>query len=365
MLALLAAWVFVFKASRTMPDFEVYWRAGARAAAAEPLYRTEDGHFQFKYLPAFAVLAMPLSVAPISWAEAIWFCLSVAALIVLLRTSIAILPERRLPVWMLVAAIVVVLGKFYAHELVLGQANLFFATTVAASVVAARSRRDILAGLLVALAIVIKPYGVLLLPWLVVRGQPRAVVSVAAAMAAALLLPATLYGFAGDVSLHREWLRTVVDTTPPNLANVDNISWLAMYGRWFGQGDTAALLGAVTGLAAAATALWMWRAGRSVAHPEGLEVALLLVLVPLLSPQGWDYVLLVSTLAVAYLVNYSDRLPGSIRVPMLVTLAIIGLTIYDVVGRAAYQAFMRNSGITLCYFVVIASLVELRRRRIA
>ena len=35
----------------------------ARAAQAEPLYRTDDGHFQFKYLPAFAVLAIPIGVA--------------------------------------------------------------------------------------------------------------------------------------------------------------------------------------------------------------------------------------------------------------------------------------------------------------
>jgi hypothetical protein len=360
-----ATWVFVFKASTTMPDFEVYWRAGTRAAAAEPLYRVDDGHFQFKYLPAFAVLAMPIGATPIPLAEAIWFTFSLAALVLLLRTSVAILPERRLPVWLLVTATVIVLGKFYVHELVLGQANLFFALTVAAAVVAARSRREVAAGLLVALAIVIKPYGVLLLPWLALRREPRTIVSAVAAIAAALLVPAALYGFAGDISLHREWLRTVVDTTPPNLSNVDNISWLAMYGRWFERGDTAASVASLTALAAMGIALWMWRAGRNVAHPEGLEVALLLVLVPLLSPQGWDYVLLVSTLAVVYLVNYADRLPGVTRVPVLITLAVIGLTIYDVVGRAAYQAFMRNSGITLCYFVVIAALVELRRRRIA
>jgi hypothetical protein len=364
-LAIAATWVFLFKASPTMPDFEVYWRAGGRAAAAEPLYRADDGHFQFKYLPAFAMLAMPLGATPISLAEAIWFCLSLAALVVLLRTSVAILPERRLPVWLLISATVVVLGKFYVHELVLGQANLFFATTAAAAIVSARARRDVLAGLLVALAIVIKPYGVLLLPWLALRRQPRAMASVGAAMAAALLLPAALYGFGGDLSLHREWLRTVVETTSPNLANVDNISWLAMYGRWFGQGDTAASLATVTALAAMAAALWMLRAGRSVTQPDGLEVALLLVLVPLLSPQGWDYVLLVSTPAVVYLVNYADGLPGEVRVPTLLALAVIGLSIYDVVGRAAYQAFMRYSGITLCYFVVIAALVELRRRRIA
>ena len=46
---------------RQTPDLEVYWRAGVRAAAGEPLYRASDGHYQFKYLPAFAVPAILLT----------------------------------------------------------------------------------------------------------------------------------------------------------------------------------------------------------------------------------------------------------------------------------------------------------------
>ena len=37
---------------------------------------------------------------------------------------------------------------------------------------------------------------------------------------------------------------------------------------------------------------------RGLSFPEGLEAALLLTCIPLLSPQGWDYVFLVSTPAV-------------------------------------------------------------------
>ena len=66
-----------------MPDFEVYWRAGVSAAAAEPLYRTADAHFQLKYLPAFAVLGAPQPPAA-TRAKAIWFTVSVG---LLLRSS--------------------------------------------------------------------------------------------------------------------------------------------------------------------------------------------------------------------------------------------------------------------------------------
>ncbi len=364
-IAALAVWGFVFKASRRMPDFEVYWRAGERAAAVEPLYREEDGHYQFKYLPAFAVLAIPVGLASLETAEAIWFSVSVAALVVLLRISLRLLPERRKPGWVLVAASIVVLGKFYAHELELGQVNLLFAAVATGAILALRMQREVLAGVLVALAIVLKPYGVLLVPWLVARWRPRAILAVGAGTVAALALPVALYGLDGTIALHRDWLRTVIATTEPNLLNADNVSWLAMYTRWCGHGAVAATLTVVTTVVALAVATWVWRAGRHMTCPEGLEGALLLVLIPLMSPQGWDYVLLVSTAAVMYLVNYWDRLPGALYPLTVVALAVIGLAIFDLMGRDAYAAFMRMSGITLCYVVVIAALVVLRQRRIA
>ena len=362
----LAAAAFGLRVARAMPDFEVYWRAAVRAAAAEPLYREADGHFVFKYLPGFAVLALPVGLLPLHVAKALWFALSVVALGVLMQLALLLLPERRKPAWALVLMTVVVLGKFYAHELELGQVNLLFAAVATAAILALKQDRGTLAGALVAVAVVLKPYGVLLLPWLVARGGLRSVVTAAGAVAGVLLLPAVLYGIGGNVALHRDWVTTLVTTSnDANILNVDNVSWLAMYERWLGTGATAAAFALVTIGAALGLVVWMWRAGDRVAFPAGLEAALLLVLIPLMSPQGWDYVLLVSTPAVVYLANYEDRLPRRLRPFAIVALAVIGLAIFDLIGRAAYGAFMRMSGITLCFFVVIAALAALRQRRIA
>ena len=60
-----------------------------------------------------------------------------------------------------------------------------------------------------------------------------------------------------------------------------------------------------------AAAVFLMRA--RVPFPEPLEVGLLLTMMPLISPQGWDYVFLLSTLAVMLLVNYSDQLPRLVR----------------------------------------------------
>ena len=64
LLAAIAVAAFTRRSQREMYDFDVYRVAGVRAAAAEPLYRAEDGHWQFKYLPAFALAIAPLAQVP-------------------------------------------------------------------------------------------------------------------------------------------------------------------------------------------------------------------------------------------------------------------------------------------------------------
>jgi hypothetical protein len=348
-----------------MPDFEVYWKAGARALHAEPLYRTDDGHFQFKYLPAFAILAIPFGAVPLYTAKLMWFTASVALLVALLRLNLTLPPERRRSAGWLLAVMIVVLGKFYAHELVLGQVNMLFAVVATYALLAMRTGREAAAGLLVALAIVIKPYAVLFLPWLVARRHVAAIAAGLAGLGIALILPAIVYGIDGDIWLHREWWRTVTETTAPNLNVYDNVSLAAMFFRWFGPGALSARVayGAAAVLLAVAAIVFLGR--RGVTFPEGLEGGLLLTLMPLLSPQGWDYVFLIATPAVVYLANYDDRLPPALRVVTLIALAAIGLVIFDLIGRPLYYEFMRLSGISLCFFVVIAALAVLRLRRIA
>jgi len=364
-LAIIAIPAFTYKASARMPDFEVYWRAASRAMAGESLYRAEDGHWLFKYLPAFAVVAMPIAVLPLQVAKAIWFTATVATLVLLLRATPSLLSELRKPRWVLVLGTFLVMGKFYLHEIVLGQTNLMFVAVITAALLALKHKQEVLAGLLVVCAIILKPYAVILLPWLLARRQRGSIVAAAMGMTAALLLPVFRYGFADTVQLHVDWWRTVLTSTEPNLPNPDNVSWLSMYSKWFHLGGLAESLALATAVIMFAVVVYVYRLRGGVSFPELLEGALLLILMPLLSPQGWDYVLLVATPAIMCLVNYEDRLASPMRALTIAAMVIIGFSIYDVIGRTAYRAFMRASGITLCFFVIIAALTALRRRQVA
>ena len=89
------------------------------------------------------------------------------------------------------------------------------------------------------------------------------------------------------------------------------------------------------------------------------------LLIPLLSPQGWDYVFLIGTPAVMLLINYLPALPANLRYATIAAIAAIALSIFDLMGRAAYTAFMQMSFITVFVLVEIAALVALRVRRVA
>lgn len=362
------AGLFTTRVERKMPDFDVYRTAGARALAGQSLYREADGHYQFKYLPAFAVLVSPVARLPERTAKALWFSLSAILMPVLLGLSLAALPRVHRPPALLLALTFVAMAKFYAHEMVLGQVNLLFAALAALGLVLLRRDREAGAGFVLALTVVVKPYAIIFLPWLATRRRHTAFTAMAAGVIGLLLLPALWYTWHMNTQLLADWWRTVRTTTAPNVLNSDNISLAALFARWTGSetnaGPLSALAGAVL-LLVCAVVMLARRALPADAHPETLEGSLLLLVTPLLSPQGWDYVLLIGTPAVMLLIDNWSALPRGLRFASAVAIAVVALSIYDLMGREAYATFMRLSVITVCVLIEFAALTTLRFRRAA
>jgi hypothetical protein len=361
-LTLLAIVVYTARIRNEMVDFVTFRRAAVRVVHAEPLYRLEDGHYQFKYFPVFALMMAPFGVLDRDTGKALWFAISVGLLVHVLRRSIAALPERRLSQGILLAFAIVLMAKFYARELLLGQVNLLLGALLLTSLVAVQIGRPLIAGGLVGVAVFIKPYALILVPWLLVtQGWPAALMA-AGIVALGLLLPAAIYGWSGNLDLLRGWLHTVTDSTLPNLLGNDNVSIAAMWAKWLGPGSVASTLAWLTiaGTLVLVTLAW-WRR-RSVSAPEYLECALLMLLIPVISPQGWDYVLLLATPAVICLVDRGRELTRPWQWGLGVALALMGLTMFDVMGRTLYGQFMALSVVTVCALTVAAGLVHVRWR---
>lgn len=364
-IALLASVMYVARVADEMPDFRVYRTAGERVLHAEPLYQAADGHYQFKYLPAFAIGMTPFAIMRPETARVVWFAMSVGLLMALVRWSIYGLPARNLSPVALSWMTVLFMGKFYGHELTLGQANILLGTLLVGALLAVRVDQPRAAGILVGMAAFVKPYALILLPWLAVGYGALPVLAAAGVVAIGLLLPAVVYGWSGNLDLLASWYATVTGTTGSNLLNNDNVSFAAMWAKWIGPGTTAAVLATATATLALVLVALVWRRRRTLAEPEYLEWALLMLLIPLISPQGWDYVLLLGTPAVVCLVDRWRLVALEWKIFFGAALALLGLTIFDLMGRARYDRFMAWSLISVAAVAVAGALAHLRWRRLA
>lgn len=365
LISLLALGAFQWKIHQKMVDFNVYRQASARALKAEPLYRETDGHFEFKYLPVFAMATTPFAIVDADTAKILWFALSVGALVFLLRFSARFVPDRRRSLGLLMGISCLFLGKFYVHELLLGQVNLVFGLLAVAAVGALQSEVPAVAGVLFGAAICVKPYGVVFAPWLLASEDRRAVYAFAIAAVVALLAPAMIYGVRGNVAELQDWWHIVTSSTAPNLLGTDNISFGSMWAKWIGPGRGATVMAGLTALGTLLIVADTWWRRRHVNEPAYLEVAALLVLVPVLSPQGWDYVLLLATPALVVLIDRLPEVTRPWRIATWTAFGTMGFVIYDVVGRTLYRGFMALSIVSLCAILVVVLLNHLRRLELA
>lgn len=343
-------------------DFAVPRRTAVRFLAHEPLYRPEDGHYQYKYFPAFALAMAPFTWMPKEVAEFTWFTLTVAMTWALLRLSLAALPDRRMPEQTLLWLTLILNAKFLVKELAFGQFNLPLALLVVGAVIAAQRQRAMTAGALVAASVFVKPYPLVLAPWLAWRLGWRSVIAFGLVLAGGLALPAAWYGWNGNVALLHDWYRTVTQTTAPNLMGPENISLASMWAKWLEPGTTAQALALASSIAAVAAGIVVMFEGRRVADPNYLDVAYFLVLMPLLSPQGWDYVLVIAMPAYMCLVDRWRELTVSWKAVVLTSFLLTSFTVFDLMGRSLYTRLMHLGVVSVGAVLMAICLVQLRSR---
>jgi glycosyl transferase family 87 len=296
-----------------------------------------------------------------------WFLLSLAAFIAIFKLVDRLIPKKQVAYLLTIAG--AVLAKYILHELRLGQINVFVTLVMLAGIAALQRapkwRGELLAGALAGVAIAVKPYAALLVLYFLVTFRWRSVIAAAGALALCLALPSVFYGLTGNLAQLREWASSLSASTPALLTNVDNVSVLAFFTKWLGDPGravqpTLTVLGELALLTLAViVAGWRRRDGFV------LEGALVLTLIPLISPLGWDYTFLMALLAVALIVNNRLVFARSVQWLLAINFAIIALALYDTMGRTIYGAFMRWSVTTINFIIVVLALAYLRIRQAA
>lgn len=362
--------LFILKGRIGMRDFEVNYTAGDRLAHGETLYRTTDEHYQFKYSPSSALLYLPLSLLPLPIAKVLWFVLILAAVVFSLAVSARFAGLSLRKAGGIVFLPGLVLAKYFFRELELGQINALIMAvflSMAWCLVPGGKRpmrgREAAAGLLWGLATALKPYGVIFLPYFLLKKKWLSAAAGTAVLGLSLILPAVSYGFSGNLAIHKEWIQSLSRSTPGLLVSQDNISLLGFLSKWFGVSVAAAALFGLLTITLAVLTVFVLRKGSALACPEFLEIALLLLFIPLLSPLGWDYTFLSALPAVSLLVARFRIFSRPARILLGIDFGLIALTLYDLMGRSLYALFMAGSVLTICFLAAALALVYLRDKK--
>ncbi len=356
-----------------MADFEVNRTAARRLLLAETPYRTADRHWQFKYPPVAAIIYLPLVPLTDVAARAAWFVVvaaAVAAVFVLAYRKV--LPRDIRPAVRIAAG--VVLARYFLREMELGQVNAIIAAMLLGAVAlletpagdAARNRRrEAAAGLLWAAACGLKPYALAFAPYWVLRREWRTLAWGAAAFPAMFIAPALFYGLSGNWTVHKEWMSSLSASTPPLMASQDNVSLAGFFAKHLGGPGPAAFPYLLAAGILVLVILAVVLKGRRAVGTMPLEASLILLAIPLVSPLGWDYTFLSALPAVALVLARMRSFPLSVRVLLAADMAVIALTLYDVLGRRLYATFMSWSVITVCFMGLAAAVAALRWTRSA
>jgi hypothetical protein len=362
--------LFLIKVKDGMEDFEVNYKAGKRLLWGETLYRIEDEHFMFKYFPCSALLYVPLSYLPLPAAKAIWYSLVVFCSVSLFYFSHKLAAASKEMDGFLIALPPLILARYFFREIELGQINALVTLILVLMVwqmssggEKASRKKEFFSGCLWGVATALKPYAFIFFPYFIIKRKWRAVLSGFVFIVMALLVPSLYYGFGGNLQVLKEWYSTLLQSTPRLLSTWDNISLIGFFAKWTGNQSLALVLaGLVIGILGLLVLILVLK-GINIPRAEVLDSSILLICIPLISPLGWDYTLIMSVLGVTVLVYYIRNFSGFWRIVLLFNFFVIAFSIYDIMGRELYGRFMTWSIPTLSFLLIIGYLASLRIKK--
>jgi hypothetical protein len=359
--------VYVFWIRKDMSDFGVCYQGGKRILEGETLYRVSDGHLQYKYSPPSAVFFSLLALLTYETAKFIWYLSELVFLYLSLILSYKILPSRLKKKGTIIVFSLLILAKFHAREIELGQVNIHIILVLTLMLLAVLNHKDILAGLWWGLSLFFKPYALVFLPYFLLKRRFRLVAAGIVVVILGLFSPMVFYGFKGNIIVLREWLASLSRSTSPLLGTFDNASLHSFFLNILPdqKADFALVFIICVSCLIGLSFLGMMFLGkkRGLKKPEALEFAFLFILIPLLSPLGWYYNYLYSILAIILLLNYMEKFPAYLKYGLIINFIIIGASLKEILGKVAFDFYTQNSLLVINYLIVLFYLFYMRVRK--
>ena len=306
-LVVLAKWPDVVSGRSIGRDFSMIWAAGGLAAQGHPAqaYDTESlaaarqavlhgppGYLPWPYPPIFLLAAAALSLLPYGWAQLAWLGATGGGYLAGVR---GVLSHPR-TILVAIAWPGVMVNVLYSH-------NGFLSAALLGAGLALLESRPLLAGMFLG-AMSYKPHLAALVPVALVAGKHwRALGSAAATVLVLCAASAALFGAEAWMAFAASLARTRSDLETGMSGFFQMVTVFAAVRELGGSIASAWLAQGLVSIAVIAVVIRAWRS----AAPVHLKGAVLAAAVPLVSPHGLGYDLVVEAIAAAGLVREALR----------------------------------------------------------
>ena len=193
-------------------DFKVYYSAANAITSSKQLYGIAFalGSGFYKYSPFTALLFYPLSILPYYIACVLQFLLTSIAVIytaiMLLEVYSKYFSKPIKSPNLILSVSLLCIATHLVRELELGNVNMILLLLLCLTSFYIIREKFMLAGILLAIVIITKPFFILLLIPLAMRRYFKTIFTTAVIIPICILIPVLVVGITKDIDLHKQWL---------------------------------------------------------------------------------------------------------------------------------------------------------------
>jgi hypothetical protein len=356
-------------------DFKVYHRAAERLLNGENLYRPDiDGHYYYKYSPTAAVYFIPSGMLPVQLAKVLhWIVMALLATLGFYLALLMVRPgfqddnPRYINNMLLLIGLIV--SVHLEVEFYLGQVNHILFVFFLAMIILAERKKYLPASIIWAATIYLKPFGLIFLPYFLIKKRFKLVFYFLIFTALLALAPLPFTGvsnFSGqyqhwfhEMSVEMAWKQSLLAD-----ANDTIFSLLARYTplRMLDFTPVVTRIFQLIILAAIGFIfLYMMYRGRKLKNSYALEAGFLIALIPVLSFTNY-YAFQFIELAVFCIVFNYRRLSKWWRIIAIAGFVLTAMNMHDLWGEKLFRVINNLSIVGIGAIIIQSVMVNLRLR---
>ncbi|MDB5107358.1 MAG: hypothetical protein JWM69_299 [Candidatus Binatus sp.] len=360
---------------RKQGDFNVYYRAGHRVLHGLAIYPPDESD-RFLYAPAFAIAFAPFAAVPRHLAQFFFFAINAYALIeFVLGTGVLLFGRAvKLSATLIVVPLLLTF-RFIDNNFEHGQINIPTLALCVWALIYSRESRPRLAGVMLATAVLIKPFAVLVALYLAVQRRLDVLAWTFLAAVVILVLPIAVFGYHRWIAQTSSYLAAVSSMTTRYRTMLTNQSAVSAVARLMslrsGFDADGSPIPTIVGSAfelimVVAVLLWNLRSRETRDFTGQLALCGLFCLMPSLAPISWKsyYAAMLVPYMALVAAFWHDR-EASVRPPMIVAvLFALSVLMNFAPGNFLNRLAMFYSAHFLSSLIALAALFLLWRSRV-